>query len=142
MRIKRILFMLKFSEKSKGMLRAALEVAKSCNARFHVLHVMDHRLAHPEIPDALVADATREIEKHFKDEYMPLLGEFKNYYFNCWEGSPANDTAKFAQVIGADLIIVGSHESGGKLSFNRLGTVGATIMQYAPCPVMLLPGTA
>lgn len=139
MRIKRVLFMLKFSETSKESLRFAAEVAKSCGAKFHVLHVMDHRLSHPQVSDEEVMAATAEAEKRFKEEYEPILDGYREYYFNCWEGNPANDTAKFAQIIGADIIIVGSHSTNGKPSFNRLGAVGSAIMQWAPCPVMLVP---
>ena len=136
---KRILLMLKFSENIKDAVAVALQMATCCRARLHILHVLDHRLRDPGVTDDQIAKITWAVEDRFKKEIIPMMGDFKDYYFNCWEGDPANETAKFADKIGADFIILGCHTVGDVPSFNRLGEVGSLILQWAPCPVTLVP---
>jgi nucleotide-binding universal stress UspA family protein len=39
----------------------------------------------------------------------------------------------------ADLIVLGCHQLTEKISMGRLDYVGVTILEKAPCPVMLVP---
>lgn len=137
--IKRILLMLKFSEVTDNAFSMALKMAISCRARLHILHVLDHHLRDPGVTDGQIVEITRTTEEQFQKKYLPILGDFKDYFFNCWEGDPANATAKFAGSIGADFIIMGCHTENDKPSFNRLGETALAILQWAPCPVMLVP---
>lgn len=139
--VKRILLMLKFSEAIESAFDMALKMAKSCNARLHILHLLDHRLRGPNVTDEQIAEITRAVEAKFSERYQPKLQGFKEFYFNCWEGDPANETAKLADKIGADFIVLGCHTTDDRPSFNRLGEVGTMILQWAPCPVMLVPCT-
>lgn len=136
---KRILLMLKLSEFVDTAFKTALKMAADYQARLHILYVLDHRLRNPGITDAQVAKITKEAESRFVETYLPCLKGFRSYYFNCWEGDPANETAKLAEEINADFIILGCHRRDGQPSFNRLGEVGLAILQWAPCPVMLVP---
>lgn len=135
----RILLMMKFSRSIEGAFAVALKMAKCSNSKLHILHALDHRLRDPGVTAEQVAMATRDAEKKFSETYLPMMGDFKDYYFNCWEGDPANETAKFAEKISADFIVLGCHTRGAKPSFNRLGEVGSAILQWAPCPVVLVP---
>ena len=137
--VKRILLPLKFSHVTDSAFVMALRMAKCCQARLHILHLLDHRLRDSKITDEQIAKLTQEAEKQFEENYLPLLGDFKDFYFNCWEGDIAAETAKLAGSIGADFIIVGCHVRGDKPSYTRVGEVAHALFQWAPCPVMLVP---
>ena len=52
---------------------------------------------------------------------------------------PALEVCKQAIQINADLIILGCHQLPEKLSLGRVDYIGITILEKAPCPVMLIP---
>ena len=137
--VKRILLPLKFTHVTDNAFAMALKMAKCCQARLHILHVLDHRLRDPGVTDDQIAEFTGAAERQFEDNYRQLLGDFKDFYFNCWEGDIAMETAKFADSIGADFIVIGCHVRGDKPSHARLGEVAHALFQWAPCPVMLVP---
>ena len=136
---KRILLPLKFTHVADNAFAMAIKMAKCCQARLHILHILDHRLRDPGVTDDQIAEFTRAAENQFKENYREILGDFKDFYFNCWEGAPANETAKLAEAIDADLIIFNCHTKDDEPSFNRLGEVGSMVLQWAPCPVILVP---
>ena len=98
-----------------------------------------NRLRNPEVADGQIAELTQAAEKQFEERYRPLLDDFKDFYFNCWEGDIAAETAKLAESIGADFIIIGCHVRGDKPAQTRLGEVAHALFEWAPCPVMLVP---
>ena len=51
------------------------------------------------------------------------------------------DACRIAKNIRADLIVLGCHQSHHKISMGRIDYVGMTILEKAPCPVMLIPFT-
>ena len=137
--IKRILLPLKFTHVTDNAFAMALKMAKCCQARLHILHVLDHRLRNPEVTDAQIAEFTQASEKQFEEKYRSRLGDFTDAYFNCWEGDVAMETARFADSIDADFIVIGCHVRGDMPSHTRLGDVALALFQWAPCPVMLVP---
>lgn len=139
--IKRILLPLKFSHVTDNAFAMALKLARCCQSRLHMLHVLDHRLRNSSVTEAKIAEFTRAAEGQFQKEYVPLLGDFKDFHFNCWEGDIAVEIAKFADSIDADFIIIGCHVRGDKPSRTRLGEIAHILFQWAPCPVMLVPCT-
>ena len=136
---KRILLPIKFSHVTENALAMALKMAKCCKARLHILHVLDHRLKSPEVTDEEIVELTQAAERQFEKKYRPLLGDFHDFSFNCWEGDIAHEVAKFAGSIGADFIVLGCHVREDKPSFTRLGEVALAIFQWSPCSVMLVP---
>ena len=135
----RILLPVKFSHVTENAMAVALKMARCCKARFHILHVLDHRLRSPEVTDEEIAEFTRAAENQFKEKYRPLLGDFHDFFFNCWEGDIALEIATFAASISADFIVLGCHVREDKPSFTRLGEVALAIFQWSPCPVMVVP---
>ena len=69
----------------------------------------------------------------------PLLNGFKNLTFGILPADPALEVCKIARYVNADLIILGSHQRLKKTSLGRLDYIGVTILENAPCPVMLVP---
>lgn len=59
--------------------------------------------------------------------------------FKCHPADPALETCKQAILLGADLIVLGAHRRHNKASLCRVGYIGTTILENAPCPVLLVP---
>lgn len=137
--IKRILLMLKLDEPFERCFTLAMEMAQNSGAHLHIIHVLENQLRAQGVTGEQATECIRAAEARFKKTYLPLLKDFKRFAFNCWEGDPASETARFAAEIRADLLIVGCHKIGGRASFNRLGEVGSAIVQWAPCPVLVVP---
>ena len=91
--VKRILLPLKFTHVTDNAFAMAMKMAKCCQARLHILHILDHRLRDPGVTDDQIAEFTRAAENQFKENYRQILGDFKDFYFNCWEGDIAMETA-------------------------------------------------
>ena len=51
----------------------------------------------------------------------------------------AEAACKLARRIEADLILMGSHNESEKPNLSRVNYVGMTILEKAPCPVMMVP---
>ena len=52
---------------------------------------------------------------------------------------PALEVCRIAGNIGADLIVVGCHQTHRRYSLGRVDYIGMTILEKAPCAVMLIP---
>ncbi|ROQ89820.1 universal stress protein [Desulfosoma caldarium] len=137
--VKRILVAFRFSKSGLEALRMAAYLASVHGAWLHIFHALDYRLAHPQTPDERILQMTREIEERFTRECRPLLQGVSRFGFNCWEADPAVEVVKLAEETRADLVVVGCHQVGDRPGITRLGMVGLTIAQTAPCPVLLVP---
>jgi nucleotide-binding universal stress UspA family protein len=49
------------------------------------------------------------------------------------------EACKLARDIPADLLVLGCHSHKSKMCMGRIDYVGMTILENAPCPVMLVP---
>ena len=123
---KRILLPIKFSAACDNAFAVGLQLARCCDARFHILHVLDYHLDQLDKPDEQIAQLTRESEKKFAQKYLPLLADFKNFAFNCWEGDGPVETARFAKLIEADFIQLSNSSQLFIILTNRL----TRIIQY------------
>lgn len=136
-----ILIALKFSPSGLHAFDTAVKLARSLNARLHAFHALDFHLKgldkhHPQLNEAM-QNADRQIANHIQ----PRLTEMKweNFYFECSPADPALETCRIAKRIRADLIVVGCHQTHRRMSMGRVDYVGMTILEKAPCAVMLIP---
>ena len=60
--------------------------------------------------------------------------------FNDLAGDPSTTIVSFAQDLGADLIVIPSHNRGG-LKRLLLGSVAEAVVRNAPCPVLVPQGS-
>lgn len=58
---------------------------------------------------------------------------------SCFPADPALATCKLAREMEADLIVLGCHQLPEKMCLGRVDYIGMTILEKAPCPVMLVP---
>jgi len=63
----------------------------------------------------------------------------KKVSFKCLPADPALEVCKLARDIRGDLIVLGCHQFREKMGMGRIDYVGMTILEKAPCPVILVP---
>jgi len=135
----RILVALKFGPASMYALIKGMEVARLNNAELHIFHALDYLLQDLEESDPKLIEVKYETEHRFKLEVEPLLKDLKNVSFKCLPADPAMEVCKMARNINADLIVLGCHQLPEKMCMGRIDYVGMTILEKAPCPVILVP---
>ena len=134
-----ILVALKFGPASIHALKKALELARMNEASLHIFHALDYSFQETEADDPEFVEIKREADTLYAKEIEPLVGSLPNVTFKCQPADPALHVCKLAHMIPADLIVMGCHQLSEKISMGRLDYVGVTIMEKAPCPVMLVP---
>ena len=136
-----ILIALKFSPAGLHAFDAAIRLARSHNAHLHVFHALDYRLKdldrdHPDLAKAL-DDVGRQIETTLNPRLTGMGME--KVAFDYSPADPALEICRIARKIQADLIVVGCHHTHRQLNLGRIDYVGMTILEKAPCAVMLIP---
>ena len=136
---KRILVALKFTPASQAALKKGIEIASENGAELHIFHAQDFRLQELDADDPKRVELNRAMQHQFEAEVKPLLNGSKKATFGSRPADPALEICKMARHNNCDLIILGSHQQPEKLSLGRINYVGNTILEKAPCPVMLVP---
>jgi len=130
-----------FSASSTRALDYAVELAAKLGAVVHVVHAVGLQalgieygvtLAQEVIEAQLAAD-TKEVEAQVaarkgKAEFGPIQIQF---------GDPRTTILELANVVHADLLIMGTHGRTGVRRF-VLGSVAEVVARQAPCPVLLV----
>jgi nucleotide-binding universal stress UspA family protein len=135
----RILVALKFGPASLQALTKGVELARQNNAELHIFHALDYLLQDLDKSDPKLLDVKHETERRYKSEVEPLVESLKNVSFKCLPADPAMEVCKMARNIKADLIVLGCHQLREKMGMGRIDYVGMTILEKAPCPIMLVP---
>ena len=136
---KRILVAYKFTPASRKALEKGIELANDNGARLNIFHALDYRLKALDDSAPELTEISEETKHRFKTEMKPLLNGFNNVTFGCLPADPALEICKIARHDKCDLIILGSHQPPEQKYFGRIDYVGITILEKAPCPVMLVP---
>ena len=134
-----ILVALKFGPASIYALKKALDLAKADDIKLHIFHALDYTYQNTDEDDPELSEARKIAESRYKSEVEPLLDNLNNVTFECRPADPALHVCKLAHTLPADLIVLGCHQLTEKISMGRLDYVGVTILENAPCPVMLVP---
>ena len=135
----RILVALNFTDAGIFAMGKGVQLASIHNAELHVFHSLDYHLQGPKTPDALIAAEKAQAGDRFEHELRPMANRLSTVRFRCHPADPALETCRLATLIGADLILLGAHRYPGKASVCRVGYVGTTILENAPCPVLFVP---
>lgn len=125
--VRTVVFPTDFSECSRRAGAQAANVARHFGARLHVIHV-DPPVTAPT-PVARVATAAAD------------LGGDLDVTTATTSGVPAHAICAYAQRIGADLIVMGTHGRTG-VSRAVLGSVAEAVVRHSRCPVMTIPAQA
>jgi nucleotide-binding universal stress UspA family protein len=136
---KRILMALKFAPAAEFALVKGIELARVHAAELHILHVLDYVLKDLDEDDPQLVDAVANTKQQYNSKIRPLLSDLENVTFRYIPADPALEVCKMARSISADLIILGCHQLPEKMCLGRVDYVGITILEKAPCPVLLVP---
>jgi nucleotide-binding universal stress UspA family protein len=136
---KDILIALKFSPAGLHAFKTALRLARSYDAQLHVFHALDYRLKQLDQNDPKLTDALKVVDDQIKTNLHPHLLDTGEVFINYSPADPALEACRMAKEIPADLIVVGCHSTHRELNMGRVDYVGMTILEKAPCAVMLIP---
>ena len=136
---RRILVALKFGPASMYALRKGLELARQNDAELYIIHALDYLLQEAAENDPKLIEIKKETEHRYRNEVEPLVGDLKKVSFKYLPADPALEVCKQARDLQSDLIVLGCHQLPEKMCMGRIDYVGMTILEKAPCPVMLVP---
>jgi nucleotide-binding universal stress UspA family protein len=134
-----ILMALKFGAASEFALVKGIELAKAHDAELHIFHALDFTLKELEEDDPKRVKMVEDAHQQYDEKIKPLLADFEKGFFICLPADPAMKTCKMARDLNIDLIILGCHQLPEKMCLGRVDYIGMTILEKAPCPVMLVP---
>jgi universal stress protein A len=109
------------------------------NSQLHLLHVFrsssfDRPASAGIDRDGLLEEARNHLEYHVRSARKqcpsPVVGHFS-------EGDPVEEVLKAARSVGADLLIVGTHDATG-LERLLLGSIADKLAKRAPCSVLIV----
>jgi nucleotide-binding universal stress UspA family protein len=135
----RILVAFKFGAAAEFALVKGIELARAHAAELYIFHALDYMLAELDEDDPKRAKAVADAEQQYASKIKPLLGELVNVSFTCLPSDPALAVCKMARDISADLIVLGCHQLPEKMSLGRVDYIGMTILEKAPCAILLVP---
>ena len=134
-----ILSAFKFSNAGITAYQKAARLAHYHQARLIVFHALNYRLTGIDSSSAEVIAQQQAAEKRFETEIKPTLGLEPSPRFICMPADPALTVCKMARELMVDLIVLGCHQPLERAGLGRVDYVGMTILEKAPCPVMLVP---
>jgi nucleotide-binding universal stress UspA family protein len=122
--VRTVVFPTDFSDCSRHAGGRAANVARHFGARLHILRV-DLPMAAPTPASRLTAAAAE-------------LGDGLDVTTAMTTGVPAHVICAYAERVGADLIVMGTHGRTG-VSRAVLGSVAEEVVRHARCSVMTVP---
>ncbi|WP_246026643.1 universal stress protein [Paracoccus luteus] len=155
--IKTLLYATDLSEGAIYALRYAVRMAEALDARVHVLHalrplsedaritlrayVTDAGMLEDAVGSRLKAarDVMAERQRAFWEEADPAKAARRERIagVEIIEGQPADVILQRSVSLGADMILMGSHEHGFSHTF--LGTVAKRVMRRSRIPTLIIP---
>jgi nucleotide-binding universal stress UspA family protein len=138
MMLKRLLVAYDFSDYSELALTYALSLAREHQAELHLLHVLPHSIAEPEIAwypsgsDTAYHQAAGRLQRAIPQEAR-LWCQIKHAV--C-EGQPYREILNYAEKYAIDLISVGAHGAGFGMC-TLFGSNVDRLLRQAPCPMLV-----
>ncbi len=139
--IKKILVPTDGSDSSMRAAEFALKLAKYFESEIIAIYVIDH---------VILEEISKIHERHELEEEIKRKAErYLNYIVKSAqreglkassilvEGQPHDQIIRHAELLGVDLIVMGSK---GRRGMNRIliGSVAERVIEYAPCPVLVM----
>ena len=136
---KKIILAFKFSSACRSALEKAIQLAMEDDAELFIFHALDYRLKKMDQQHPELIKITHQMKQKFETDIKPHLADFPKFKFGFLPTDPGLEICKIARQTQADLILVGCHDEPDKHNITRLDYVGMTILEKAPCPIMLVP---
>jgi nucleotide-binding universal stress UspA family protein len=140
---RKILVPIDFSDDSKRALDYALGMAKTCGAEVVLLTVVEEAFPYPELfaldhPDEEFYKSMRERALHHMAALAGPEAEGVRVERLVVRGRPRAEIVAVAADVGADLLVLARHGSGG-LRNAFMGSTTEGVLRAATCPVLVLP---
>ncbi len=129
-----IVFATDFSKQAEHAFGFALKSAREIGCDLTLLHALDISgkvLDQNEIEDRLIAARAR-----IRETYVPLMGDFKDFDIEVWEGVPYVEIVKMAREKSADMIVMAHHNRELDPEKARIGSTMEQVILRAGCPVV------
>ncbi len=127
------------SESAEAAIQEAIDIAKVCSSRLHILSVVE---VNPEY-EALAPNIVEKAENETKEHVDSVKKRAEKEGITCdtivHQGEePYRFIVEEAKKIKADMIVMGSH---GRTGLKRLmmGSVTSRVIGHAPCKVLVVP---
>ena len=144
--LRRILVPTDFSEASTEALTMAIEFARRFDAAITIFHA--HSVPSFVFPDGMLAvtpqlmqDLERSIEGELKRVAATVAASGVVVTTHHAIGAPYDEICRYADELGADLIVMGTHGHTG-LRHAILGSVAEKVVRKAHCPVLTVSPSA
>jgi universal stress protein A len=147
MEIRAILAPTDFSDFSKQVLKEALALAQTFDAKLLLLHVVEPPPYSVEGlgPSSLEVNLLDDLERLANNELAAVLPEAQSTGVEVGRhvvvGTPYRKIVEVAEAERVDLIVMSTHGRTG-LSHLVMGSVAERIVRTAPCPVLTMRPTA
>ena len=150
MRIETILIPTDFSRNAQLAFQSAYDLARQVCAKLYVLHVQDESTIRTAVKEGLLNDYSTDEELHAEVErliqmrFSAMLAGHSPHEVAIEHLSRRGDAdaviVAYAREINADLMVVGMRGAGmiEKIKSLVLGSVAESLIQKAPCPVLLV----
>ena len=138
---KHILIGVKFTETCRKTLQTCVKLSKIHDSDLNILHVLDYRLKNLDEEDPELKKAIADAHSLFDSRLKPLTSGVRNVTFQCFPGDPSMALCRTAREIKPDLIMIACHQNADEEPLGRINYVGSTILENAPCPVLMIPLT-
>jgi nucleotide-binding universal stress UspA family protein len=135
----KILVALKFSPSGLNAIDVAVRLARAHGARLHVFHALDYHFKDVAGTDPKMNEALATVRQRIEADLTPRLAGSSDVAIDYFPADPALEVCRIAANIGADLIVVGCHQTHRRYSLGRVDYIGMTILEKAPCAVLLVP---
>jgi nucleotide-binding universal stress UspA family protein len=139
----KILVPVDFSEHSQNALVNAKEIAKSYEAKIHLLHIIEETI-HPAYSLSgkssifdIVPNIKEDCEKRLKKMISEKIGDEVKTEIHIVSGQAANEIINFAKNNSMDLIVIATHGLTG-LEHLLLGSTTEKVVRMASCPVFTI----
>ena len=139
MDIKKVLVPVDFSENSKKILEAAGYFSGKCQAKLHVVFVVQSFDDYSGffVPHMPVAKFEEEMVEAAEAKMKNFLADQGNIEAKVLVGDVAEEIIRHTEESGMDLIVMGTHGYKGieKVMF---GSVAEKVVRSSPCPVLTI----
>jgi len=143
---KRILVATDFSEQAGRALDAALDLGERTKAEIHLIHALEVALPLFEpyavvLPADWIGEARRLAQQKLEQAQATVKARGLGGSIHLGDVPAAHAIADRARSLGADLVVMGTHGHTG-LKHVLLGSVAERTVEYAPCAVWTVKGSA
>ncbi len=129
------------TETGRVALRQGADLAKSCCSSVFLLAVVDlptgMLMAESAAPSGLPESQRHDLERILEEGVARLKERELEVEYRLEFGVPVERIMQVAEEISADLIVVGHREQSAIARWWRGGSTGATLLNQAPCSILI-----